>query len=148
MPTILSASELRTFLRSQCHPDNLVVEGIRYCLPSRDWIFGPFALALSKNQFVLEVSKYRLQTNCCRHFAKISMVLASIMSDHTPANPDASLAFGTFSYVQDSGSGHEINFFLTSENGSLLMRFFEPQTCMETHLTETERSSAITVEVI
>ena len=114
-----------------------------YDLPTREFITGPFAIAMRANLVKLGVDRYVAEKNDCDDFGLICAALARV-DQNLSTGRLSSLAFGFLQYIQQQTwppGGHQINFFIALEEGKHQVVFFEPQTMQEVILTQEEIAS-------
>jgi hypothetical protein len=83
----------------------------------------------------------------CDKYARFVQTLGMLAHLKRPlsARQKSGLALGVFAYVSDSEGPHAINFMVTKVANTALLkvRFFEPQTGEEVHLSRTEKADIL-----
>lgn len=83
----------------------------------------------------------------CDKYARLVATLAMVGHAQEPAavKKKTGLALGVFAYISDSQGPHAINFMVTKVTGQthLRVRFFEPQTGQEIHLSNDEKTGIL-----
>lgn len=134
---MITASELSNFLSSADISAELADSN--YSLPDGDWINGEFANALHTFLSNLGIS-YEAEKSDCDDFARFAASYCGLL--HSKMSHSTGIAFGEFWFTRDNGNGHAINVFVTRDaNEKLTLRFFEPQTQSELHLSDEEINS-------
>lgn len=86
----------------------------------------------------------------CDKFSRVVQALGQLAHATqwgSKKNTGAGLSLGVFNYMRDKDGGHSINCIVTKvkDKEEFYIRFFEPQTGREVHLTKKEINSAFLV---
>lgn len=127
---MITSPELRSFLRTKnVLPNQELIADAKYVLPAKSWIEVEFSRALERFYDALKVAYWLDESNDCDDFARGAAYFAQLLHARTRRYPGTALAFGEFWYLQKSGGGHAINFFLYKDpDGALQVGYYEPQT--------------------
>jgi hypothetical protein len=114
-----------------------------YALPAKSSVEGMFSRNLWELLNTIKSASWTEEDNDCDNFADVASWFAQYLHHNTPNKlQKTGLAFGSFWYNKDDGSGgHAINFFLYRENGQAKVGFYEPQTQSIVRLSEGEIAS-------
>lgn len=132
----MNARTIHEFLTSLGISDESVsMLDSEYLLPSRQWIASEFGTAFETLKQNLGTSGYVPNVNDCDDFSLLAHWYAQHLHRLSAPESGAGIAFGTFTYIKDSGEVHSVNVAITGESE---LTFFEPQTSQIVALNENE----------
>lgn len=139
----MNATDLRNTLADVgIRPEAMLILDAGLCLPTANWVHGPFDDALDKVLADLGLASWEEERWDCDKFARLAWAYAGICWAKTAAAPNTGLAFGLVCYVsRNSGGGHCINVFVhRDDNGKAHVQFVEPQRQLGGRLLEVQLS--------
>lgn len=125
-----------------------------YCPPleaGMSWVQNKLAASL-QNLLFSQGWKYAFERFDCDNFSLLAVAIAQMCWEDTEGAPEAGLAFGLFGFATQ---GHCITVGVFNNNGTLVVKFFEPQpsvrgssalalTCLnEVQLTREDTASCV-----
>ncbi len=122
---VYKGSDLNEFMFTNGFGSGFIADS-QYCIPDKSWLDFDFGRILLKdymdNNFIYIPDKFD-----CDKFADESL---SVMRKLHTRNGQAkgAIAFGVYWFREFNGKNHAVNFAFVTDQGSLKIEFYEPQT--------------------
>lgn len=126
----MSGDDLVQFLASRgIVTDRYLLLDANYSLPTRSWVFGPFAKSLQTLFWNLRMYEWVSEENDCDNFSFMGFGFAQLLHHLTTRKVlGTALALGTFLFIPAGEvTGHVVLFAVVSDNGKPELVFLEPQ---------------------
>ena len=120
---------------------NIALKDERYVLPTRAQVNDEFADEFRARLPEMGLREYVPESGDCDDYGLEAWNLMRRFWRKTPGAVRAGIAFGPLDFLRRDGIAHEIDFYITLENGKLLCVPWEPQTQTDQQLNREEFES-------